>query len=78
MLDSRGKQLRAGDKIVVGSANRVTYGTLVHDPDDIRYVRLHVMVDGVKKYFDKNSRRTLNLTVLFQEELDKPFVGVLH
>jgi len=72
MLDCRGKLLREGDFVAVGvNAGDVITGKLVHDPEDVRWKRLTVLVDGGKvKRIDKVSSRIVNLTAFHEQQLD--------
>jgi len=72
MLDCRGNLLREGDIVAIGvnSGNLLT-GELVHDPDDIRWKRLTVRVEGGKlKRVGKASRRVVNLTAFHEQQFD--------
>lgn len=79
MLDCRGKLLSPGDLVSASWAQGHVIGYLIYDPDDIRYRTLRLkQEDGRVRFVEKKSSRILNLTEMFRDQLDRPFVGVLH
>lgn len=79
MLDCRGNKLNAGDTVSVAWTHGHVYGTLVYDPDDIRYKTLRVREeDGYVRNTKKVSSRVLNISALIKEQLDRPVVRVLQ
>jgi hypothetical protein len=70
-LDCRNKQLREGDIVAVAAGSKIINGYLVHDPDDIRWARLHILYGDKVKYYDKVSARILNVTILIRDEVDR-------
>lgn len=77
MVDCRGKLLRAGDTVAIASQYGQTVGSLRYDPDDIRYLSLHVDVGDRTVYKKKRSSHILNVSEL-QRELDTSSFVVVY